>query len=228
MMSGPSEGEPTMKKAKLWGFLGVGALLAGLGALYGATRVEEPSYAVERHADAFELRRYEARVVAETRVSGDFTEAGNEGFRRLAGYIFGKNSGDSKSAMTAPVGQSEAGTKIAMTAPVGQTETASGFMVSFTMPAGSTLANLPKPLDERVSLRELEPTRVAVVRFRGSWSEEHMAERTEALRRWIEQQGLSVAGEPEVNRYDPPFVPWFLRRNEVWIPVIDAAPESGA
>jgi hypothetical protein len=120
-----------------------------------------------------------------------------------------------------------------MTAPVGQTETASGFTVSFTMPAGSTLANLPKPIDERVSLRELEPARVAVVRFRGRWSTEHMAERTEALRGWIQQQGLSVAGEPEINRYDPPFVPWFLRRNEVWIPVTDpssvtdAKPTSG-
>lgn len=217
-----------MKKAKLLGIVGVGALLAGLGAAYGYTRVEEPSYAVERAAEPFELRRYEARVVAETEVSGDFAEAGNEGFRRLAGYIFGKNAGDSKIAMTAPVGQSDAGTKIAMTAPVGQTESSSGFTVSFTMPAGSTLANLPRPLDERVRLRELAPTRVAVVRFRGSWSTEHMAERTEALRRWITEQGWSAVGQAEVNRYDPPLVPWFLRRNEVWIPVSDASSVTDA
>lgn len=217
-----------MKKSKMLAILGVGAVVAGLAAAYSFTRVEEPSYAVELASDPFELRRYDTRVVAETQVSGDFAEAGNEGFRRLAGYIFGKNERDSKIAMTAPVGQSEAGTKIAMTAPVGQTETASGFTVSFTMPAGSTLANLPKPLDERVSLRELAPARVAVVRFRGRWSSERMAERTEALRGWLAEQGLSAAGEPEVNRYDPPFVPWFLRRNEVWIPIADASSPPGA
>lgn len=188
--------------------------------------VKEPKYVVKQSDGDFELRAYGSRVVATTSVPGTWEEAGNEGFRRLAGYIFGKNRGRSKIAMTAPVGQQarNESTTIAMTAPVGQQRDGADWTVTFTMPEGETLASLPEPEDARVVLRELPPSLVAVVRFSGRWTDERMNERSDALRGWVGAKGLSPIGAPEVNRYDPPFMPWFLRRNEVWLQVEAAAP----
>lgn len=190
------------------------------------TRVKEPRYSVEVAEGDFEVRAYAPRVIAETLVDGAFGDGGNEAFGRLAGYIFGKNTTQAKIAMTAPVGQRAESRKLAMTAPVGQQRAGRSWRVTFTMPEGETLASLPRPLDERVTLREAPAARFAVVRFSGRWTDERMAERTDALRAWAQGRGLTVVGEPEVNRYDPPWTPWFLRRNEVWLALspAEAAP----
>ena len=195
--------------------------------LYPGMSVQEPQYTVELHEGVFELRRYPPRVIAETRVSGTFGAAGNSGFRRLARYIFGGNRGRQKIAMTAPVGERPAGRKIAMTAPVGERAEDGGWVITFTMPSGETLATLPEPNDPAVSLRELAATRVAVHRTRGRWTDAKFAEHAAALRAWTRARGLLVAGEPEVNRYDPPWTPWFLRRNEVWMTLMDQADRTG-
>jgi len=181
-------------------------------------KTEEPAFTRRTHDGDFEVRHYGARVVARTQVEGDWSDASNEGFRRLAGYIFGKNHRKSQIAMTAPVGQ-QRGTSIPMTAPVGQRRDGATWTVSFTMPASASLATLPEPDDARVVLAEQPPMEVAVIRFSGRWTDANMRERTDSLRAWVAARGLSVTGEPEVNRYDPPFKPWFLRRNEVWLPI---------
>ena len=182
-------------------------------------KIKEPPFAVEVRDRDFEVRRYEPRVVAETRVVGTRKDADNEGFRRLAGYIFGGNREKTKVAMTAPVGQRAERRKIAMTAPVGERAEGEAWTVSFTMPKGETLATLPDPEDARVTLRELPESRFAVVRFSGRWTDESFAAKAAALRTWLEQRGEQASGGVEVNRYDPPWTPWFLRRNEVWVPL---------
>lgn len=187
---------------------------AGCGAL---ARVQEPAFAIRAKDGDFELRHYDERVVATTRVEGEWSKAGSEGFRRLAGYIFGKNRRATSIAMTAPVGQRQ---EIPMTAPVGQRREGNVWLVTFTMPAGSTLESLPTPEDPRVVLERLPPLDVAVVRFSGFWTVANVNEQTAALRAWVASRGLETAGEPEVNRFDPPFKPWFLRRNEVWLPLV--------
>ncbi len=200
------------------------ALAAPLGCGTVA-RVEEPKFAVELHDEEFDVRTYAPRVVAETRVSGRRKDADSEGFRRLAGYIFGGNEQRAKIAMTAPVGLRAEGRKIAMTAPVGLRAEGDSWTVSFTMPEGETLATLPQPKDARVTLRELPAARVGVVRFSGRWTEASFAEHAESLRAWLSARGLSAAtAEPEVNRYDPPWTPWFMRRNEVWLSVKEPGP----
>jgi hypothetical protein len=201
------------------GFFAIVALVST--ACAGVTRVAEPPYAIEFREGDLEVRKYGPRVVAETEVAGSFGDAGNEGFRRLAGYIFGKNKRRSEIAMTAPVAQASAPEpqKIAMTAPVAQRGSPSAWTVAFTMPAGETLATLPVPDDPRVVLRELAPVRVAVVRFSGRWTDENMGSHEVQLRTWVSQNGLPVAGKAEINRYDPPFLPWFARRNEIWLPL---------
>ncbi|MCE9578075.1 MAG: heme-binding protein [Deltaproteobacteria bacterium] len=183
-------------------------------------RVAEPRFEITDRDGAFEVRRYPGRVIAETRVHGAWSAAGNEGFRRLAGYIFGKNRGRAKVAMTAPVGQRPA--TIAMTAPVGQRRDADDWLVTFTMPAGETLATLPVPDDARVTLREVPPSEVAVAIFSGRWTAANLARHEAALRAWATARGLALLGEPEVNRYDPPFTLWFRRRNEIWFALATA------
>jgi DNA gyrase inhibitor GyrI len=181
--------------------------------------IEEPTYTVVKQYDTFEVRTYDPYVVAEVVVPGPAQEAGNQGFRLLAAYIFGGNVSQQKMAMTAPVTQVANSEKIAMTAPVTQTPAQEGFVVQFKMPKAYTLDTLPKPLDERVKLREVPAASYAVIRFSGLWSEGNYQKHLQQLQQAMAAQGLTAAGEPVYARYNAPFVPWFLRRNEIWMPV---------
>jgi hypothetical protein len=195
------------------------ALAAALASPGAAMAIEKPAHEVARRYADFEVRDYAPRVVAETEVNLPRAEAGNEGFRRLAGYIFGKNRGERRIAMTAPVAQSP-GTKIAMTAPVAQAEGEVGaFLVQFTMPASFTLAALPEPLDARVVLREEPARRVAVWSYSGTWSEARYEAQLARFRAALAREGLTAVGEPTWARYDPPWTPWFMRTNEIWLEV---------
>ena len=179
--------------------------------------IEAPDYKIVREVEGIEVRQYSAYTVAEVVVPGPAAEAGAEAFRILAGYIFGKNKGDRKFAMTAPVMQAAVPTKLEMTAPVTQTAVASGFLVQFALPKGVSAASAPEPLDARIHIREVPPSLLAAIRYSGFWSEsnynEHLARLQEALR------GASLAwtGEPVYSRYDAPVTPWFMRRNEIWL-----------
>jgi DNA gyrase inhibitor GyrI len=182
--------------------------------------IEKPPHRVVQQVQGIEVREYPPYLVAETEVSGSREEAGNAGFRRLADYIFGKNRGEKKIAMTAPVAQQE-GAKIAMTAPVSQQERPdrgpSTWVVQFMMPSEYTRDTLPEPLDAAIQFREVPARRVAVLRYSGTWSEERYLEKLAELRAAMEKAGLRGVGEPVWARYDPPFMPWFLRTNEILI-----------
>jgi hypothetical protein len=182
-----------------------------------ASAIEEPKYTVVRQYDGFEIREYASYLVAEVVVPGPAEEAGNQGFRILAGYIFGKNKGERKIAMTAPVAQAPAPARIEMTAPVTQATADGGYVVQFTMPSEYTLETLPEPLDPQVKLREVPGGRFAVIRYSGTWSERNYTEHLEKLERGVAAAGLRTKGSPIYSRYNAPFVPWFMRRNEIWL-----------
>jgi hypothetical protein len=181
--------------------------------------IEEPTHTVIERAEQFEVRDYQSYVVAETVVDGSFDAVGSEGFQRLFRYISGENKAAEKITMTAPVEQEPASAKIAMTAPVEQQQAGARWRVAFVLPASYTLANAPRPTDDRVVLVEIAPRRMAVVRYRGTWSEARYRTELAGLRQFIDERGLAAVGEPVFARYDPPFMPWFLRRNEIQIPV---------
>ena len=184
-----------------------------------AHAIEEPAYTVTRSHDVFEIRRYEPYIVAEVVVPGPADEAGNQGFRILAGYIFGNNKGSRTLDMTAPVTQTPAAATIPMTAPVTQAQGQGGYVVRFVMPRGSTLENLPEPVDARVELREASAKTVAVIRYSGFWSQANYEEHLAQLREALAKAGIATEGEPVLSRYDPPFTLPYLRRNEVWLTV---------
>jgi hypothetical protein len=181
--------------------------------------IEEAKYAVLEREGDFELRQYEPQIVAETLVEGDFKDVGNEGFRRLYDYITGKNRKRQSIPMTAPVSQEAASEKIPMTAPVNQEKAGEKWRITFMMPPQYTLETLPEPLDARVKLTKVPGKLMAALSYSGTWSRGRYEDKEKRLKELIRQRGLNIVGEPVFARYNPPFLPWFLRRNEVLIPV---------
>ena len=85
------------------------------------------------------------------------------------------------------------------------------------MPSTYTLETVPEPLDPRITLRQVAGGRFAVIRYSGFWSDDNYREHLEQLQRAVDAAGLRTTGRPVYSRYDAPFVPWFLRRNEIWL-----------
>ena len=178
---------------------------------------EEPDYTVVQTLNQIEIRQYAGYGVAEVVVPGTADSAGSAAFPILAGYIFGKNKGERKFEMTAPVTLAPVPLKLEMTAPVTQSAAPGGFLVQFVLPKGVTRANAPEPLDARVMLRDIPSSRLAVIRFSGFWSEANYQEHLLRLQSTLAANGLSSVGEPVYSRYNAPFTPWFMRRNEIWL-----------
>ncbi len=207
-----------------------GTVLAGaLGwagwRLFQEKNIEEPEYRVLSVKDGVELREYVPTLVAVTEVEGEFDASLNEGFRRLAGYIFGGNRSKQSISMTAPVGlqrasdSAQGGERIAMTAPVGLQRSGQVWRMTFVMPSDYTLETLPEPVDTRVRLETVPGKRVAVRSFSGS-APESVAKAEEArLLEDLREQGLRPVGEPVLAQYNSPFMPPFLRRNEIQVDV---------
>ncbi len=171
---------------------------------------EEPAFQLVERDGAFELRDYAAMTIAETLVQKDFDSAGNSAFGTLFGYISGKNEPRQKIAMTAPVLQ--------------QADANGSFRVGFIAPSTYSLRTAPAPADARVQLRERPPQRMAVVRYSGRWTEKNYREHENRLLEWMKVRKLTATGPAVYARYNAPFMPWPMRRNEVMVPVDAASP----
>lgn len=182
--------------------------------------IETPRYTVERKARGFEVREYAPQIRAEVIIAGDYRDSLFGGFRHLADYIFGNNTAQTGIAMTAPV-LSEASAKIAMTAPVlhEQSDAANAYVIAFIMPAEYSLETLPKPKNEKVTLRQLPAQRYAVYRF-GAYATKGRARRlTARLEAALARENIRAAGPAIVAQYNPPWTPPYMRRNEILIPI---------
>ena len=195
-------------------------MVAGCSMLGDRSSTEEPAFDVVATVGALEIRRYGPRLAAETTLQADEETARNQGFRRLAGYIFGGNSGKAEIAMTAPVSQ-QAGSAIAMTAPVSQARDASGaWVVRFFLPRQWTMTTLPQPNDATVRLVTVPDETVAGLRVTGDRGAGAVAARQAELLRALQDSPWRAAGTPYGWFYDPPWtLPW-LRRNEVVVSVV--------
>lgn len=197
---------------------GFSALLLGACSVVGVrSGTEEPAFESLAPQGEVEIRRYAARLAAETEVAADESASRSEGFSRLAGYIFGGNAGASRIAMTAPVAQ--APLRIAMTAPVAQAPSTSGYRIRFFLPAA--LREPPVPRDGRVVIVEVPAETVAVLRFTGSTGPEAVAAARARLLAALQSGPWQPAGEPVAWFYDPPWTIPALRRNEVAVPVAE-------
>lgn len=188
-------------------------------------KLEMPAYKVITAEGNCELREYPPHIIASVKIKEDFSSAGRQGFRALAGYIFGGNTSKTSISMTAPVSMSPAvqGESISMTAPVTSTPSgARSWEIAFAMPSQYTLDTLPTPKDPRVKLSERPSERVAVVVFSGFTSESNLSSQEALLKRWVEARSLQLDGPIVIARYNDPFTfPW-NRRNELIVKVRSA------
>jgi hypothetical protein len=168
---------------------------------------EQPKYTVLEKRDNIEIRQYSEFLVAEAEVVGDRDESGTAGFKILAAYIFGKNRGDHNISMTSPVIQSE------------NSPDEKKWIVQFMMPSKYNIESLPKPLDSKVHFKIIPGKKIAAVNYSGRWTESNYQENLSVLKKEIEKAQLKTKGVPLWARYNSPFTPWFLRRNEILIEI---------
>ncbi|KAK2657719.1 hypothetical protein Ddye_010771 [Dipteronia dyeriana] len=204
-----------------------------MGMVFGKISVETPNYEVVQSSPDYEIRKYTPSVVAEiTYDPSQFKGDKDGGFSVLANYIGAlgnpQNTKPEKIAMTAPVitkSSSESGSeKIAMTAPVVTKSGGEGekkmVTMQFLLPAKYVKAEeAPKPVDERVVIREEGERKYGVVKFGGVASEEVVEERVDKLKKSLERDGYRAVGESLLARYNPPWTLPPFRTNEIMIPV---------
>lgn len=182
-----------------------------------AEQTPEPAFETVARGGDLEVRRYEPMILASTLVPGDRQVATQEGFRRLASYIFGSNAPRAHLAMTRPVTTRPEGERIQMTAPVTSRPEGERWRVSFVMPPGYSLETLPAPTDDRILLEEVPARRVAAWSFSGWATERSVRRNTSRLLEALVARGLVPSSEPVIAQYDPPWRLPFLRRNEILV-----------
>ncbi|NLV41691.1 MAG: heme-binding protein [Candidatus Hydrogenedentes bacterium] len=205
--------------------LAVGIAVALVGAWtavgYMSTKgIQEPAYTVVEKKRGYEIREYAPYIRAEVTLEGAYRDTLYGGFRQVADYIFGNNTKSEKVAMTAPVIQ-EKSEKIAMTAPVIQEagEGKNTYTVAFVMPREYTLETLPKPNNPNMAFREVPARRFAVLKFGGYATERRVERKRAQLVKSLDRDGVKAAGTALVAQYDPPWTPFYMRRNEIQVPL---------
>lgn len=170
---------------------------------------QQPYRVLGRKGDV-EFRYYPSALMASVS-SADPTYKGSSGqnFRQLAGYIFGRNQRNESIAMTAPVHMEMQSTQTVM---------------RFVLPSGYTLANVPKPQSEAVSIQQAPAEYVAVIRFGGWASDEKIQEKIKELNQLLKAQGVQHLHNFRFLGYNAPW-DFFSRRNEVIVGIAqDAVP----
>ncbi len=187
---------------------------------YFTSRVETAEYSVVESHAGYEVRLYPAHLEAQTTVAGSYNDALMEGFRILAGYIFGGNTKKEKIAMTAPVvEQAKASEPIAMTSPVLATMQGDTHTIAFGMPRSYTLETLPTPNDSRVHIVAVPEKQVAAIRFAWFRNDSRVQAKKQQLLASLEKDGKTVVGEPQYAGYNAPWTPPWMSRNEVLVEV---------
>jgi len=197
----------------------LGSLILTGCTVMGIRSSAEPQYQLLSEQGDVQIRQYPPLLIAETLIDADYAQAGNIGFNRLAGYIFGGNQQKQQMAMTAPVFRENAVEQIPMTAPVLQQAVDNKWTMAFVMPAGYSLETLPTPIDPQVTIKALPAKKVAVLRYSGSLNLEKINEKSRLLMAWIEQQQLTALSAARSATYDPPWTLPALRRNEIHIDI---------
>lgn len=170
---------------------------------YNQGMTEQQPYTVLAQKGEIEIRHYPDYVLAQYEVTGDFMSAGNRAFGPLVSYISGENAGRNSIAMTAPVLQ--------------ETTAQNTHVISFVMPSSMSRESLPAPIRSGVTMKQVSGHDVAAMTFGGGWNAERFAQKAKELTSAVHSMGLEPQGSVYFARYDPPWKPWFLKRNEVLI-----------
>jgi len=169
---------------------------------------DRQEFTVLRTYEDFEVREYLPCVIAEVKVSGQYSTATSGAFSTLFHYISQGNKSSEKIAMTAPV----------ITAQKAVSSESAEWHVSFVMPSGSTVGHLPHPNDSQITLRELVTQTCVAKPFRGRATNERSRKMVKELRASASHANIPLSDETRICRFDPPFKPSFLQYNEIVIP----------
>ena len=186
-----------------------------------AFAIEKPEYEVIVVDGPVEYRLYQSFIVAETEIVDveSWKDASSEGFRRLFKYITGDNNGEEKIAMTAPVQQSKLQAEDVRFNQAEPLTGQSGWTVSFMLPSMYSMVDVPTPEDERIEIRIVPEKLVAAIRYSGRWTTRNFDKYESRLMATLLEGNVEVLGETETAFYNPPFVPPFMRRNEILVEV---------
>ena len=201
-------------------------------------KTPQPSFTLIQKDGSIELRQYDNMLVATTYVNDNRSSAINTGFKRLAGYIFGRHKAADQGniPMTAPVIQKKKANQqpsnISMTAPVIQSRadnsanTDNQWEVAFVMPQKFNKENIPQPIDKNISLTTKKPQQYLTIQFTGLINSKKLARKANQLKQYAQQHKINITGEPIMAFYDPPWIfPW-LKRHEIWFLVTSHTPRS--
>jgi len=159
-------------------------------------------YEITGRVGDIEIRKYPELVLATADSDGN-----DSGFNLLFAFITGSNHTQHKMSMTSPVITSS---KIAMTAPV----VSDAKSMSFVMPPGKRRDDIPDPLDSHVRITTLPIREVAVFRFKGYARQDEVETAEKRLLEVLNKAAIEPVGDSFLMRYNPPWTPGFLRRNE--------------
>jgi hypothetical protein len=169
-----------------------------------ANKTEEQKHSIVRKYKDFEIRFYPSATIATINSNAKtYKELSGPGFQKLAGYIFGGNEDNKKISMTTPV-QMDINDYVST--------------MSFVMPSGYTIDNLPKPNDPNVNIENTADEYVAVIRFGGYASDEDLKFYSEILQNLLKENGIATTGNYRFLGYNPPFQ-FVGRRNEIIVAV---------
>jgi hypothetical protein len=189
---------------------------------FGIQNEESPKYRIISKDGDFEIRRYTPYIIAKVKVKGNFKESSSKAFRILAGYIFGKNKGDTKIPMTSPVEIESKAIKIEMTSPVIITQSDDNYTMSFSMPSKYSLDELPKPLDERIEFKQIKPRLIASHKYSWLSSKARNDIKAKELTTWLkENKKYRIESNYIYAGYNPPWTIPFFRRNEIHINIVE-------
>jgi hypothetical protein len=183
--------------------------------------IEQIAYTTTLQDGCFEIRDYPERITAQITLNGDRKTTTRLGFNFLAAYIHGQNSLSQRVAMTAPVTQLAFGETITkkINAPTTQNRNTEAWTIQFAMPRKYTLETLPTPNSSRVHLVKLPRSRFASIRFSGLAHEQDILLNTELLKKFNIKHHIHSIGPASLAHYASPWTPWFMRRNEVLMPI---------
>lgn len=173
--------------------------------------VVKAEYHVVQKKDKLEIRKYPELVIAST--SGDIE---NSAFSLLFNYINGNNKSKRKISMTAPVITFESNETISMTAPV----ISKRKYMAFILPSKYTKETAPFPLNSNVNIDTIPERTIAVLHFSGKTNEKSLEKHTLILKDQLKKAELQTVGDVFLMRYNSPFTPGFLRRNELGIEIV--------
>lgn len=169
-----------------------------------APKTEKQKYRLVLKDNDLEIRYYPSATFA-TIYSGatSYKDLASGGFRKLAGFIFGKN---------------EQNESISMTAPVRMSMSEKGSSMSFVMPEKYTENSLPIPKDKNIQIQKSKAEYVAVISFGGYASDEKITANRLKLEKILEQRNIKTNGDFSYLGYNAPYQ-IIGRTNEITIPI---------